>query len=91
MKKKKKRKSLQRIPKYDILGENQKKEENMDFMISLLKMVLFVILICAVMYSCALSMEKNAMARYEYESIHDCRYDYNDMCYTASERPWLFE
>lgn len=63
----------------------------MDFMISLLKMVLFVILICAVMYSCAIGLERTAAAKSEYESIHDCRYDYNDMCYTAAERPWLFD
>lgn len=29
------------------------------------------------------------MRRYEIE--HNCRYDYNDLCYTREQKPWLFE
>lgn len=25
-----------------------------------------------------------------YAAEHNCRWDYNDMCYTIEERPWLF-
>ena len=25
-----------------------------------------------------------------YELTHNCRYDYNELCYTQEERPWLF-
>ena len=27
---------------------------------------------------------------HKYEVEHNCRYDYNDMCYTRQEKPWLF-
>lgn len=27
----------------------------------------------------------------EYEQAHNCRYDYNDLCYTEQEKPWLFK
>lgn len=29
------------------------------------------------------------MERYAIE--HNCRYDYNDLCYTKEQKPWLFE
>ena len=29
------------------------------------------------------------MAQYAVE--HNCRWDYNDMCYTKEQRPWLFK
>lgn len=25
-----------------------------------------------------------------YANEHNCRWDYNDMCYTYEQRPWLF-
>lgn len=38
------------------------------------------------MYSC----ESQAKRREQYAIEHNCRWDYNDMCYTIEERPWLF-
>ena len=29
--------------------------------------------------------------REQYAIEHNCRYDYNDLCYTEEERPWLFK
>lgn len=26
----------------------------------------------------------------QYAVEHNCRWDYNDMCYTEEQRPWLF-
>lgn len=33
------------------------------------------------------ALEKQA----EYAKAHNCVYDYNGLCYTESERPWLFK
>lgn len=27
----------------------------------------------------------------EYAIEHNCKWDYNDMCYTKDQKPWLFE
>ena len=27
----------------------------------------------------------------QYAAEHNCRYDYNDLCYTKEQKPWLFE
>lgn len=27
----------------------------------------------------------------QYEIEHNCKFDYNDLCYTQEERPWLFD
>lgn len=35
-----------------------------------------------------LSARAKQMQRYE--QIHNCRYDYNDLCYTREQKPWLF-
>lgn len=26
----------------------------------------------------------------QYAAEHNCRWDYNDMCYTKEQKPWLF-
>ena len=39
------------------------------------------------MYSC----EKSNERRERYEIEHNCKYDYNDLCYTREQRPWLFK
>lgn len=37
----------------------------------------------------AVAQRTNAkMANYEIQ--HNCKYDYNGLCYTEQERPWLF-
>lgn len=33
--------------------------------------------------------QSRRMAQYAVE--HNCRWDYNDMCYTKEQRPWLFK
>ena len=38
---------------------------------------------------CIYNSKNGYRARYEAE--HNCRWDYNDMCYTIEEKPWLFE
>lgn len=38
--------------------------------------------------TCFMSYQGNRMAQYAVE--HNCRWDYNDMCYTKEQRPWLF-
>lgn len=38
---------------------------------------------------CMYCDSRESMRRYEIE--HNCRYDYNDLCYTRDERPYLFE
>lgn len=56
-----------------------------------LKILKFV-LICLITYMCIFMLFK---ARYDYMSSyakqHNCRWDYNDMCYTRAEKPWLFK
>ena len=27
----------------------------------------------------------------QYAAEHNCRWDYNDLCYTKEQKPWLFE
>ena len=38
---------------------------------------------------CIYNSKNGYRARYAAE--HNCRWDYNDMCYTIEEKPWLFE
>ena len=38
---------------------------------------------------CVFDYQYKRMAQYSVE--HNCRWDYNDMCYTREQRPWLFE
>lgn len=56
--------------------------------ITIFKSILFVVLLCGFMYGCMMSAN-NSMAATEKQ--HNCRYAYNDMCYTREQRPWLFE
>ena len=37
----------------------------------------------------AIRSQSHYMQRYAIE--HNCRWGYNDMCYTEEERPWLFK
>lgn len=38
---------------------------------------------------CLFSHQGHKMQQYATE--HNCRWDYNDMCYTQEQRPWLFK
>ena len=35
------------------------------------------------------SVRANKMERFE--QANNCRYDYNELCYTQEQKPWLFE
>ena len=48
---------------------------------------IFIALIGGMMYGC----EKSNERRERYQIEHNCKYDYNDLCYTRDERPWLFK
>lgn len=61
----------------------------MNTAISIFKSISFIALVGWLMYGCVLSFTKPSMATTEQQ--YNCRYDYNDMCYTRAERPWLFE
>lgn len=39
--------------------------------------------------TCLFAYRGQKMQQYAIE--HNCRWDYNDMCYTREQRPWLFE
>jgi len=39
--------------------------------------------------TCLMSHQAKQMNQYAIE--HNCRWDYNDMCYTREQRPWLFK
>lgn len=41
----------------------------------------------ALMYGC----EKSLARQEQYAIEHNCRYDYNGLCYTRDQRPWLFD
>lgn len=43
----------------------------------------FILVVLALYNARANQMQK-------YEQAHNCRYDYNDLCYTEQEKPWLF-
>lgn len=36
------------------------------------------------------AIQKTSSKMTQYEIQHNCRYDYNGLCYTEQERPWLF-
>lgn len=52
--------------------------------IKLILFILFIILFARVFYQ----WRNNYMQ--EYARQHNCVWDYNDMCYTRDQKPWLF-
>lgn len=38
---------------------------------------------------CLISRQATKMQQYAIE--HNCKWDYNDMCYTKEQKPWLFD
>lgn len=38
---------------------------------------------------CLISHQATKMEQYTIE--HNCKWDYNDMCYTKEQKPWLFD
>ena len=39
--------------------------------------------------ACLISHQASKMEQYAIE--HNCKWDYNDMCYTREQKPWLFK
>ena len=44
----------------------------------------------ALMAGTTVLMANQAQRMQQYAVEHNCRWDYNDMCYTKEQRPWLF-
>lgn len=44
----------------------------------------------ALMAGTTVLMANQAQRMEQYAVEHNCRWDYNDMCYTKEQRPWLF-
>lgn len=63
----------------------------MTTIISVIKTFAFAALVSGIMYGCVMAVSMQSQARTEYALEHNCRWDYNDMCYTEDERPWLFK
>ena len=61
----------------------------MQTIITVFKTILFIALFGWLLYGCVMSFSGPSMA--ETEKQHNCRYAYNDMCYTRDQRPWLFD
>ena len=40
-------------------------------------------------FTCLFAHRSQKMEQYAIE--HNCKWDYNDMCYTQDQRPWLFK
>ena len=49
-----------------------------------------VAIIMSVVASITVLMAHQAKQMQQYAIEHNCRWDYNDMCYTQEQRPWLF-
>ena len=54
------------------------------------QILVFMALICgAFLLLRGCDKHYEAMERYEIE--HNCKYDYNELCYTKEQKPWLFK
>ena len=49
-----------------------------------------IVMVGAMMYGCKMAVDARHDHMVKYAAEHNCRWDYNDMCYTREERPWLF-
>lgn len=55
-----------------------------------MRLVAFAILVLGCVYFCAKTLDNSYAKQEQYAIEHNCRYDYNGLCYTEQERPWLF-
>lgn len=56
-----------------------------------LSRIVFSFAICLLSVAGCLVMIKDTNAQMkQYEIEHNCKFDNNGLCYTESERPWLF-
>lgn len=54
---------------------------------TLIKIVFIAIMILLCVKAC----EYRIIAMEQYEAEHNCKYDYNDLCYTQEQKPWLYK
>ena len=54
------------------------------------KLVWGVAIFMAVLAGTTVLMAHQGRRMEQYAVEHNCRWDYNDMCYTEAQRPWLF-
>ena len=54
--------------------------------------IIWTIALIVSSFAFAIVVTQTRMSRMERYAIeHNCHYDYNDMCYTKEQRPWLFK
>lgn len=56
-----------------------------------LEILSLVVLIGGLFLFTRYSVEQSRIHRTNYAIQHNCKWDYNDMCYTKEQRPWLFK
>lgn len=54
---------------------------------TIVKIILLIAMLGGLMYSC----EKSAERQEQFAVENNCKWDYNDICYTREQRPWLFD
>ena len=52
--------------------------------------ILGVAVFMSIMAGCVCLFEYEGRKMQEYAIEHNCKWDYNDMCYTKEQKPWLF-
>ena len=55
-----------------------------------MKTVLVLLVLVVAVFACMKSCEYRYAQMEQYEIAHNCKYDYNDLCYTKEQKPWLF-
>lgn len=61
-----------------------------DMFMKIRNFILFLACFLSVAAVCLLLISARANQMQKYETEHNCRYDYNELCYTQEQRPWLF-
>ena len=54
------------------------------------KMVLYAFIPLFLSYGIIYTIDRAYARQDAYATANNCKYDYNGLCYTESERPWLF-
>lgn len=45
----------------------------------------------SILATCTVLADCQSRYKAQYAAEHNCRWDYNDLCYTTDEKPWLFK
>ncbi|MCQ2608541.1 MAG: hypothetical protein MJ197_07645 [Bacteroidales bacterium] len=53
--------------------------------------ILGIAIAMSVFAGMAYLFQKQGYKMQQYAIEHNCKWDYNDMCYTKEQRPWLFK